>query len=207
MKQNGNKKRKAGIILICGITAAVLWIWILPQAFYPLWKNFTFLPGSFYFPVEEFLALNGHHNSPIVLFIGCFITVFTLIRSLKLNGKPQRIYEYILIAIIVFLTAVMMLPCLCRPKEVGRRVQCTSKLKEAYYLISLYADENNGRLPETFTINDSKHAVIYHGEGRSLQEKRFIILEDGGHSHAGDMRHQLLSNGEIQSVYPWKNRK
>ena len=206
MEQSGNKKRQAGIILICGITVAVLWMWILPPTLCPLWKNFTFLPESFYFPVEEFLAMNGHHNSPIIQVVGFFMIVFTLIWALKLNGKLQKSYEYISIAVILFLTAATMLPCLCRPKEVGRRLRCISNLKEAYHQISLYADENNGRLPDTFTIKESKHSVIYHGEGHSLQGNPFIILEDAGHCHAGDMRHQLLSNGEIQSVYPWKSR-
>ena len=206
MKQNGNKKRKAGIILICGFTVAVLWIWIFPQFLYPLWKKCSFLPESIYFTIEEFLALNGHHNSPIVLLGGFFIIVFTLIWSLKLNGKLQKSYEYILLAVIIFLSAFIMLPCLCAPREISKRLQCTSKLKEAYYQISLYADKNNGRLPDVFIVKESKHSITYYGKGHSLQEKPFIILEDSGHFHAGDMRHQLLSNGEIQSVYPWKSR-
>ena len=139
MEQSGNKKRQAGIILICGITVAVLWMWILPLILCPLWENFTFLPESFYFPVEEFLALNGHHNSPIIQVVGFFMIVFTLIWALKLNGKLQKSYEYISIAVIFFLTAAMMLPCLCRPKEVGRRLRCISNLKEAYHQISLVA--------------------------------------------------------------------
>ena len=207
MEQKEYTKRKAGMILICGITVAVLWIWILPQFYHPLWKNFTFLPESFYFPAEEFLALNGHHNSPVVLIGGFLIIAVTLIWSLKRNGKLQKSYEYILIAVIIFLTTAMLLPCLCFPPEISRRIQCKSKLKEAYCLISLYADKNNGKLPDTFTVKGSKHSINYYGKGHSLQEKAFIILEDAGYCHAGDMRHQILSNGVIRSVYPWKSRR
>ena len=75
MDQNENKKthpkkRKAGIILICGTALAFLWLWIFPQFLCPLWRKFTFLPEEIYFPIEEFLALNINHNSPIVLIGG-----------------------------------------------------------------------------------------------------------------------------------------
>lgn len=59
-------------------------------------EKITFLPEGIYFPVEEFLALNTNHNSPIVLIGGFLIIVCTLIWSLKLNGKLQKSYEYIL---------------------------------------------------------------------------------------------------------------
>ena len=204
MKQNGNKKRKAGIILICGFTVAVLWIWIFPQFLYPLWKKCSFLPESIYFTIEEFLALNGHHNSPIVLLGGFFIIVFTLIWSLKLNGKLQKSYEYILIAVIIFLMTLMLMPCLCAPREVGRRLQCVSELKEAYRQISLYADENKGKLPDTFTVKNSRYLINYYGKGRSLKEAPFVLLEDAQRCHAGDLRHQIWSNGKIKVFHPWK---
>lgn len=207
MEQKKNKNLKAGIVLICGIFLGVHWIWIFPQYACPLWKTFSFLHKSFYFPIEEFLALNCHHNSPIVLTGGFFIIVITLLWSLKLNGKPQKYYEYILITFIIFLAAAIMMPCLCAPRETARRLRCASQLKEAYYQISLYADKNNGRLPDVFFVKEMKHSITYYGKGHSLQEKPFIILEDAGHCHAGDMRHQLLSNGEIQSFYPWKSRQ
>lgn len=197
-------KRKAGIILICGITLAVLWLWIFPQFYSPLWGKFTFFPERIYFPVEEFLALHVNHNSPIVLIGGFLIIVCTLICSLKFNGKLQKSYEYILIAVIIFLTAAIMLPCLCAPREVGRRLRCVSHLKEAYLQISLYADENKGDLPDTFSVKGINHAINYYGKGRSLQEEAFILLEDAQRCHAGDFRHQIWSNGEIRGFYHWK---
>ena len=209
MDQNKNKKthlqkRKAGIILICGTALAFLWLWIFPQFLCPLWRKFTFLPEEIYFPIEEFLALNINHNSPIVL-IGVFlIIVCTLIWSLKLNGKLQKSYEYILIAVIIFLMTLMLMPCLFAPREVGRRLQCVSELKEAYRQISLYADENKGKLPDTFTVKESKHLINYYGKGRSLQENPFVLLEDAQRCHAGDLCHQLWSHGEIKAFYHWK---
>ena len=78
-------------------------------------EKITFLPEGIYFPVEEFLALNTNHNSPIFLIGSFLIFICTLICSLKFNGKLQKSYEYILIAVIIFLTEAMMLPCLCAP--------------------------------------------------------------------------------------------
>ena len=214
MDQNKNKKthpqkRKAGIILICGTALAFLWLWIFPQFLCPLWRKFTFLPEEIYFPIEEFWALNINHNSPIVLIGGFLIIVCTLIWSLKLNGKLQKSYEYILIAVIIFLMTLMLMPCLCAPREVGRRLQCVSELKEAYRQISLYADENKGKLPDTFTVKNSRYLINYYGKGRSLKEAPFVLLEDAQRCHAGDLRHQIWSNGKIKVFHPWKikNRK
>ena len=78
-------------------------------------EKITFLPEGIYFPVEEFLALNTNHNSPIFLIGSFLIFICTLFCSLIFNGKLQKSYEYILIAVIIFLTAAMMLPCLCAP--------------------------------------------------------------------------------------------
>ena len=206
---NSNKlpRCKAGIILICGTTLALLCLWIFPQFYSPLWKKITFLPEGIYFPVEEFLALNTNHNSPIFLIGSFLIFICTLICSLKFNGKLQKSYEYILIAIIIFLTEAMMLPCLCAPHEVGGRLRCVSRLKEAYCQISLYAEENKGRLPNTFTVKMSKHLINYYGKGRSLKEVPFVLLEDAQRCHAGNLHHQLWSDGNIKLFYPWKIKK
>ena len=156
-----------------------LWLWIFPQFFCPLWGKFTFLPEKIYFPIEEFFALNTNHNSPIVLIGGFLIIVCTLIWSLKLNGKLQKSYEYILIAVIIFLMTLMLMPCLGAPREVGRRLQCVSELKEeAYCQISLYADENKGKLPDTFIVKNSRCLINYYGKERSLKEAPFVLLED-----------------------------
>ena len=212
MEQNKSEniqpeKRKGGIVLICGIVLTLLWMWIFPQYFYPLWKNFTFLPDPFYFPIEEFLALNGHYNSPVIYIGGFILLVGTLIWSLKLNGRLKKSYEYILLAALIVLMAAMLLPCMCASREVGRRLRCVSKLKEAYCRLSLYGSENNGLLPDEFAVNESKHRINYFGKGRSLPDKIFILLEDAERCHAGDLRHQLLSNGEIKTFYPWKNNR
>jgi hypothetical protein len=103
--------------------------------------------------------------------------------------------------------AAMLLPCMCASREVGRRLRCVSKLKEAYCRLSLYGSENNGLLPDEFAVNESKHRINYFGKGRSLPDKIFILLEDAERCHAGDLRHQLLSNGEIKTFYPWKNNR
>ena len=42
MEQKEHTKRKAGVILICGVTLAIIWKLIFPQFYYQLWKNFTF---------------------------------------------------------------------------------------------------------------------------------------------------------------------
>ena len=213
MEKNKNenipqKKRKGGIVLICGMTLAFFWMFIFPQLHSVWWKICSFLPEACYFQVEEFLALNAaDRSSPLILIGGFVIIAGTLFLALKLNGRLQKSYEYILLAVIILLAAAMMLPHLCAPREISRRLYCVSMLKEAYCHVSLYSAGNNGELPDSVTVRTLKHAVKYHGKGRSLQEKVFVILEDAECCHAGDLRHQVLSNGEIKPFYPWKSSR
>lgn len=201
-----SQKRKAGIVLICGCTLAMLWMVFFPF-FYFWWLKCAFLPDVIYFPIEEFLALNAHGNSPYVFVGGFLISTTTLIWAFKLNGKPKKVYEYVFLVIIIIMLLWMLFPCLCRPKEVSRRARCCAALKEAYAQISLYADENGGKLPDSVVFPDFiEHPVNYLGKGRSLKEKKFVLFEDASRYHAGDLRHRMYSNGEIKQHYPWKER-
>ena len=201
-----SQKCKAGIVLICGCTLAMLWMVFFPF-FYFWWLKCAFLPDVIYFPIEEFLALNAHSNSPYVPVGGFLISTTTLIWAFKLNGKPKKVYEYVFLVIIIIMVLWMLFPCLCRPKEVSRRARCCAALKEAYAQISLYADENGGKLPDSVVFPDFiEHPVNYLGKGRSLKEKKFVLFEDASRYHAGDLRHRMYSNGEIKQHYPWKER-
>ncbi len=52
-------------------------------------------------------------------------------------------------------------------------------------------------------------AACFAGKGRSLKDAPFVLLEDAQRRHAGDLRHQIWSNGKIKVFHPWKikNRK
>lgn len=205
VKNANHRKRKAAVVLLSGTALILLWIWIIPNLFLPLCQCFSFLPESLYFPLEEFAALHGHHNSLIVSIGGFLLMICTMIVAWKLNGKPAKVYEYILSGVIVILLLAMMMPCLCVPREVARRVRCLGMLKEIYQELSVYAEENKGLFPASFPVKEKGHPVLYYGEGRSLGEPAFLLLEDAARSHAGDLRHQMWSNGEVKIIYPWKN--
>ena len=195
---------KGGMILIAGSILAILWMFGLPTFFYWGWQKITFLPDKIYFPVEEFLALNSHQNSPWVYIGGFMIITATILLSWKINGKPEKKYQCILFAAIIILLAALLFPCLCRPVEYGRRARCRSSLKLAWDELYTYAQENNFQLPDTVLLPECKHKVNYYGKGRSLKEPPFVLFEDAERCHAGDMRHILMSDQTVKVFYPWK---
>ena len=184
-KTEKSKKKQAGIVLIAGFLLFGVWnlVWFSPV--YPLWQKLDGrLPENIYFPVEEFLALNGHHNSIYALLGSLIIAIATIIWAWKLNGKLQKWYEYLLLFILLFVSAMITMPCLCRPVEHARRRRCDAKLRMTYVALKLYAEDNNNAFPETTVIPDTAqigkitHPVNYYGKGKSLNGKPFIILED-----------------------------
>ena len=103
-KTEKSKKKQAGIVLIAGFLLFGVWnlFWFSPV--YPLWQKLDGrLPENIYFPVEEFLALNGHHNSIYALSGSLIIAIGTIAWAWKLNGKLQKWYEYLLLFILFFL--------------------------------------------------------------------------------------------------------
>ena len=213
-KTEKSKKKQAGIVLIAGFLLFGVWnlVWFSP--IYPLWQKLDGrLPENIYFPVEEFLALNGHHNS-IYASLGSFIiAIGTIVWARKLNGKLQKYYEYLLLFILLFAAAMITMPCLCRPVEHARRLRCDAILRMTYVALELYAGENNNAFPETTVIPDTAqtgkitHPVNYYGKGKSLNGKPFIILEDACRVHAGDLRHRIWSDGKRELFYPWRSKR
>ena len=104
-----SQKCKEGIVLICGCTLAMLWMVFFPF-FYFWWLKCAFLPDVIYFPIEEFLALNAHGNSPYVPVGGFLLSTTTLIWAFKLNGKPKKVYEYVFLVIIIIMLLWILFP-------------------------------------------------------------------------------------------------
>lgn len=206
MTSDKKTKFTAGIILLSGTILMILWKQFLPELLNKLWKTFTFLPAHIYFPAEEFLALNINHNSLYIIIGGFCIGVFTVISALKINGKLKKWYEYLILLLIIAGMAVIIMPCLCVPAELGKRIRCQSYLKTIYVECNLYALENADYFPDSANTGNLKHSVNYFGKNKKRTDLPFIILEDAEKIHAGDMRHQIWSNGEIKTIYPWQKQ-
>lgn len=210
-KTEKSKKKQAGIFLIAGFLLFGVWnlFWFSPV--YPLWQKLDGrLPENIYFPVEEFLALNGYHNSIYALSGSLIIAIGTIAWAWKLNGKLQKWYEYLLLFILFFVAAMISMPCLCRSREHARRLRCSAMLRQTYVALEFYARENGNTFPDTTDIPDTAqigkiaHPVNYYGKGKSFTDKPFIILEDACRIHAGDMRHRIWSDGTREQFYPWR---
>ena len=193
-------RMKAAVILAAGVIMFCLWffLWSYGVQYWPVFRSL--LPPTVYFPIEEILALNDH-NSPWCLVGGVLIAAGFIVWAIRANGRKLRIWESALLGLIVVFLLMAMTPCLCAPREIGRRVSCISNLKNAWLeLLDKYPD----KLPDSFEVPVSRsHTVRYRGAGRSWKEPRFILFEDGS-GHAGDLRHRFWSDGKIDAYYPWK---
>ena len=196
-------KHKAGIVLITGSVLTVVWMYAA-ESLYQLWGKFTFIPENLRYPVEEFLALNGHHNSPFVFAGGCILALATLAWGLKLNGKLKKWYEYTALVMLIFLLLEILIPCLCSSREHSRRAVCNNYLHKLQQECKSYAIENGGTFPDTVDLSNFKHAIHYYGKGKKYSAPPFVLLEDAEKIHAGDMRHRVYSDGRGENFYPWK---
>ena len=165
---------KAVVILAAGVVLTFLWIrfWHDGARFWSVME--PLLAPSWYYPVEEFLALNNH-NSPWSLIGGPVIAIGFLIWAIRTNnGGKMRLWEKALLGLIVISVLMFLLPCLCAPVEAGRRLRCISEMKMTYMeLFVRYPD----RLPDHVQFqNRDGHAVRYLGKGRSLKEPKFILF-------------------------------
>jgi len=202
-------RRKPALILAAGAVLFFLWLglWSYGAQYWPEFR--PLLPPSLYFRVEEILALNDR-NSPLSLIGVCLITSGFLIWAIRANGRKLRIREGALPGLIVVLLLLFWLPGLRAPLEKVRRLKCTSGMKWAWLELRVkHPDKLPDKLPdEVDTLLRKKHVMIrYHGAGRNWKEPRFILFEDEGRCHAGELRHRLWSDGKVESWYPWKEAK
>ena len=197
-------KHKAALILGAGMIAAFTWMVLLPTVMYQWWMKCSFLPAWFYFPIEEFLAINNHQNSLYAPGGGIVIASLSGVWAFKICKDVKKFCKFQLFLFLFFFLLVLLFPCLCRPREIALRAHCRCDLKDIYYYCEKYAQNNGGVFPENVDIDKIKHRVNYMGRGRKISDKPFVLLEDGERVHAGDMRHRIWSNGENEDFYPWK---
>ena len=192
---------KAATILVAGILLTFLWFCFWENGALCWSLGRSVLPPRLYFQAEEFLALSNH-NSPWCMAGGALIVFGFMIWALRANGRV-RFREGALLGLIAAALLVLLTPCLCAPREVGRRADCLWRMRQTYLeLREKYPD----KLPDRFPLQRRDgHTVRYGGAGKSLQGPRFILFEDADPGHAGDMRHRFWSDGVCEQFYPWKN--
>lgn len=67
--------------------------------------------------------------------------------------------ELLVVIAIVALLIALLLPAMARARETARRIVCANNQHQIGIGLTLYADENDGRLPEGYTNSD---AIVWH---------------------------------------------
>ncbi len=78
-------------------------------------------------------------------------------------GQAFTLIELLVVIAIIAILASMLLPSLSRAQEAGRTATCTSNLKQFGLSLTLYAQDNNDKLPDTQNWLFTQGTNIYSG--------------------------------------------
>lgn len=187
--------------MICSILLPVFWGLLLSFLKSFWYKTESFLPDWIYFPIEEFFAFNIHNNTLFMKLPMALLFAVFFIWSLVLNGRKIRFFDFLMVFFVLLFFLFLMMPCLCRPMEYARRKNCAAVMHSMYQTMSLYAEN----LPDRIELEPNNgHKIHYFGEGKNINDSKFILFEDADRSHAGNLKHRLYSDGTFEAFYPWK---
>ena len=202
-----SRKYLGWVVLFIGFGVAIIWRELIHDRLLFQWWQPMYgrVPDALFFPLEEFFdqpdSTLSVHISWLLLFAG-------LLGMLLLTRGKRRWHENLVLFFVFAFQFFCLQPCLCAsPSMVSR---CIKDFKQFYRQVQAYGGDLPDQIPPEWQKSQQyAHEVIYHGKGRSLNEKgeRFVILEDTPRSHVGDCRHRLWSDGKVESWYPWKEEK
>ena len=90
-----------------------------------------------------------------------------------LSRKGFTLIELLVVVAIIAVLIAILLPSLSKAREQTRRVVCASNLRQMGIAMRMYADDENGHLPDTFSENLSNIRTA------AMQNLRRMISEAG----------------------------
>ncbi len=76
------------------------------------------------------------------------------------GGRPCRtgftLIELLVVIAIIAILASLLLPALSKAKQRGQSIACLARLKQLQMGWIMYCDDNNGRMPQCFSISSGK---------------------------------------------------
>ncbi|MFW6367310.1 MAG: type II secretion system protein [bacterium] len=84
------------------------------------------------------------------------------------SRRSFTLIELLVVIAIIAILASLLFPALGGARERAVLSTCSSQLRQAMIASTLYADDNNGRLPPSATLNQSHNAyVVFEDDGES----------------------------------------
>src|ERR1043166_3734758 len=114
----------------------------------------------------------------------------------KVGRSGFTLIELLVVVAIISILAAMLLPSLKNAKEAGKSAVCVSNLKQIYTAFALYADDNNGAVPNSYPAGSGYYwqnlgnqylgpSETYPGDGQpAANGPRYAVLKCPGEKGA-----------------------
>jgi hypothetical protein len=201
MEERKKAKTKTFLLMLGSILLPSCW-GLLLSFLNTFWhKTYSFLPARIYFPVEEFFAFNIHNNTMFMKLPMALLFIVFFVWALIENGRDIRFFDFLMIIFVLIFFIFLMMPCMCRPLEYVCRKNCAAVMRSMYQTMSLYVENLPDRIE--FELHDG-HKIHYFGEGKNINDSKFVLFEDADRVHAGNLKHRFYSDGSCEEYYHWK---
>jgi len=130
--------------------------------------------------------------------------------------------ELLVVVSIIGILAAMLMPTLGKARERARQAQCKNNLKQIGAAFNMYADDNGGRLPNSWTVSADDHLApeyidmqiftcpsvtanpggdyTYYGMGKKLSDPNpttSVLMLDSNLNHKDSYQNKLYLDGHV----------
>lgn len=140
--------------------------------------------------------------------------------------KRFTLIELLVVISIIGILMGMLMPVLGKARERARQASCANNLKQIGAAFIMYADDNKGKLPNSWTVTVEDHLApnyidmqvflcpskgslpgtnnyTYLGKGKRFRDAKptqTVLMQDGQNNHEDHFINKLYMDGHVDST-------